>query len=103
MVQNGKKILYADNMFRNWTTVLSKEEDLQPTNNVLLLHFKSAKKLAKDLEKQFGRVRAGSANLGDPSRVYVRKAQYGWRWDWVRIVASTSCSHTDDARRALSL
>ncbi|KAH8920841.1 glycoside hydrolase family 2 protein, partial [Atractiella rhizophila] len=27
-------------------------------------------------------VRAGSTNLGDPSRVYVRKAQYGWRWDW---------------------
>ena len=101
MVQNGKKILYADNMFRTWTAALSKE-DLQPTNNVLLLHFKSAKKLAKDLEKQFGRVRAGSANLGDPSRVYVRKAQYGWRWDWVRIVLSTSCSHTDDARRALS-
>ena len=89
MVQNGKKILYADNMFRAWTTVLSKE-DLQPTNNVLLLHFKSAKKLAKNLEKQFGRVRAGSTNLGDPSSVYVRKAQYRWRWDWVRIVVVDS-------------
>ncbi|KAI0717520.1 glycoside hydrolase [Cerioporus squamosus] len=78
---NGKKILYADNMFRTWKVALDKAH-LQKTDNVLLLHFKSAKKLAKELEKQFGRVRAGSTNLGDPSRVYVRKAQYGWRWDW---------------------
>ncbi len=57
--------------------------DLSPFSlksvNTLLLHFKSAAKLGKDLEAQMGRVRAGSANLGDPSRVYVRKAQYDWR------------------------
>ena len=51
----------------------------QPTNT-LVLHFKSAAKLARELEAQFGRVRAGSTNLGDPSRVYVRKAQYDWRY-----------------------
>ena len=28
------------------------------------------------LESKYGKVRAGSTNLGDPSRVYVRKAQY---------------------------
>lgn len=67
----------------------------------MLLHFKSAKLIAKALEARHGRVRAGSTNLGDPSRVYVRKAQYDWRyvqlssiwrvpiidsthrWDWV--------------------
>lgn len=53
-------------------------ETLQPLNS-LLLHFYSAKLYAQDLERQFGRVRAGSCNLGDPSRVYVRKAQYDWR------------------------
>ena len=47
--------------------------------NSLLLHFKSAQLIAKELEAKYGRVRAGSTNLGDPSRVYVRKAQYGWR------------------------
>ena len=52
---------------------------LKDSGNQLLLHFLSAKRLAKALEKQFGRVRAGSTNLGDPSRVYVRKAQYCWR------------------------
>ncbi|KAI0738846.1 glycoside hydrolase [Daedaleopsis nitida] len=78
---NSQKILYADNMFRTWTVPLAKE-NLQDTGNVLLLHFTSAKRLAKELEGQYGRVRAGSCNLGDPSRVYIRKAQYGWRWDW---------------------
>ncbi|KZV98784.1 glycoside hydrolase family 2 protein, partial [Exidia glandulosa HHB12029] len=77
---NGEVILEADNMFRPWTV------KLEPTklrgSNVLLLHFKSAKLVAKELEAEHGRVRAGSCNLGDPSRVYVRKAQYHWRWDW---------------------
>jgi beta-mannosidase len=45
-----------------------------------MLHFKSAKLIAKELEAKFGKVRAGSVNLGDPSRVYVRKAQYDWRY-----------------------
>lgn len=52
---------------------------LQATNG-LLLHFKSAKAHAKAEEAKFGKVRAGSTNLGDPSRVYVRKAQYDWRY-----------------------
>ncbi|QRV83983.1 beta-mannosidase [Ceratobasidium sp. AG-Ba] len=55
---------------------------LKEGKNTLLLHFKSALLEAKALEAKYGRVRAGSCNLGDPSRVYVRKAQYGWRWDW---------------------
>ncbi|KAI1789937.1 glycoside hydrolase [Ganoderma leucocontextum] len=64
---NGKKILYADNMFRTWTVSLSRD-DLRDQGNVLLLHFASAQKLAKELEAKHGRVRAGSCNLGDPSR-----------------------------------
>ncbi|KAJ7152225.1 glycoside hydrolase family 2 protein [Mycena crocata] len=36
--------------------------------NTLLLHFKSALLHAKELETQMGVVRAGSTNLGDPSR-----------------------------------
>ncbi|KAG9122227.1 hypothetical protein FRC07_001488, partial [Ceratobasidium sp. 392] len=55
---------------------------LRQGKNTLLLYFKSALLEAKALEAKYGRVRAGSCNLGDPSRVYVRKAQYGWRWDW---------------------
>lgn len=48
--------------------------------NTLLLHFKPAKHIAKMLESKYGRVRAGSCHVGDPSRVYVRKAQYDWRY-----------------------
>lgn len=68
-------------MFRTYTYRMSLSRDETPlleTNN-LLLHFKSAKILAKVEEAKYGIVRAGSTNLGDPSRVYVRKAQYDWR------------------------
>ncbi|KAH7090112.1 glycoside hydrolase [Auriculariales sp. MPI-PUGE-AT-0066] len=58
------------------------DNKLLQKSNTLLLHFESAKLRAKELEAKYGRVRAGSSNLGDPSRVYVRKAQYHWRWDW---------------------
>ncbi|KAJ7688293.1 glycoside hydrolase superfamily [Mycena rosella] len=77
---NGEKILAADNMFQTHVVSLALSS-LKP-QNTLLLHFKSALLLAKELEAQMGVVRAGSTNLGDASRVYVRKAQYDWRWDW---------------------
>ncbi|KAG8945738.1 hypothetical protein FRC04_000597 [Tulasnella sp. 424] len=77
---NGEKILEANNMLLPYLV------RLQPTQlkdeNTLLLHFHSAKIEAKKLEEEYGKRRAGSCNLGDPSRVYVRKAQYHWRWDW---------------------
>ncbi|KAF7300960.1 hypothetical protein MIND_00659100 [Mycena indigotica] len=77
---NGKKILVTDNMFQ--THIVPLDIPSLKAQNTLLLHFKSAQLLAKKLEKEMGKVRAGSTNLGDPSRVYVRKAQYDWRWDW---------------------
>jgi len=67
-------------MFRTYEYHISLAgEDGLKTENNLLLHFKSAKALAKSEEAKYGKVRAGSTNLGDPSRVYVRKAQYDWR------------------------
>ncbi|KAJ7165676.1 glycoside hydrolase [Mycena crocata] len=77
---NGEKILQADNQFQ--THIVPLEVAALRPKNTLLLHFKSALLHAKELETQMGVVRAGSTNLGDPSRVYVRKAQYDWRWDW---------------------
>ncbi|KAF7331117.1 hypothetical protein MVEN_02452000 [Mycena venus] len=77
---NGEKILAADNQFQ--THIVPLELPSLKSQNTLFLHFKSALHLAKELEAQMGKVRAGSTNLGDPSRVYVRKAQYDWRWDW---------------------
>ncbi|KAI0642837.1 glycoside hydrolase [Trametes meyenii] len=78
---NGvNQMLGIDNMFKTHTLQLP--EHVKRNGNVLLLHFRPAKLVAKALEHKYGRVRAGSANLGDPSRVYLRKAQYNWRWDW---------------------
>ncbi|KAG9002811.1 hypothetical protein FRB94_003614 [Tulasnella sp. JGI-2019a] len=78
---NGNKILEADNMLLPRTVTLTGEYPLKAKNQ-LLLYFKSAKAVAKELEATYGVVRAGSCNVGDPSRVYSRKAQYHWRWDW---------------------
>ncbi|TRM62026.1 glycoside hydrolase family 2 protein [Schizophyllum amplum] len=77
---NGTRIFSSDNQFRTWVHALAPGE--LNAQNVLLIHFKSAKALALAEEAKYGRVRAGSTNLGAPSRVYVRKAQYDWRWDW---------------------
>jgi beta-mannosidase len=55
-----------------------KKDEIQ-VHNILVLHFESAKLHAKKLEAQYGVRRGGSCNLSDPSRLYVRKAQYQWR------------------------
>ncbi|KAL5534294.1 hypothetical protein ACEPAG_756 [Sanghuangporus baumii] len=77
---DGELLLETNNQFRTY------QIQLNPANlkseNSLLLHFKCAKDIALSEEAKYGRVRAGSCNLGHPSRVYVRKAQYDWRWDW---------------------
>ena len=78
--QNGAKILHTDNMFHEHSVRIETHLKSAPALNVLVLHFRSAKLAAKQLEARYGRVRAGSTNLGDPSRVYVRKAQYDWRY-----------------------
>ncbi|KAJ3863761.1 glycoside hydrolase [Lentinula novae-zelandiae] len=77
---NGDKILSVDNMFRTYYAEFN--SSTLKHSNTLFLHFKSASQYAKAQETLMGRVRAGSTNLGDPSRVYLRKAQYDWRWDW---------------------
>lgn len=77
--KDDEKILETNNMFRTYTHTLTIEDHAVPRSLCLLLHFKSAKAVAKAEEAKFGKVRAGSVNLGDPSRVYVRKAQYDWR------------------------
>ncbi|KZS93857.1 glycoside hydrolase [Sistotremastrum niveocremeum HHB9708] len=63
---NEEQILTSDNMFT--PRVVQLDVTRLQSSNTLLLHFKSAKKIAKQLETEYGRVRAGSCNLGDPSR-----------------------------------
>lgn len=72
---NGKMILQADNMFRGWT--VSVKEYLKRTNNVLVIKFSSAQNKVDSIAKS-----KLPLILPDNNRVYVRKAQFQFGWDW---------------------
>ena len=72
---NGHLILQATNMFRNW--IVPVEDFLKLSNNTLLIKFSSAQRIADSIAKsKFPLI------LPDNNRVYVRKAQYHFGWDW---------------------
>lgn len=72
---NGKAILKADNMFRQWKVDVVKL--IKPKNNHLMVKFRSAQNKVDSLAK---------ANLPflipDNPRAYTRKAQFQFGWDW---------------------
>jgi len=74
---NGKQILISDNMFVPHRLEVSKL--LQPGQNELRLLFQSASRCGKEREAQYGKRELWN---GDSSRLYVRKAQYHYGWDW---------------------
>jgi beta-mannosidase len=78
--QNGKEILQADNHFRTWRVPIPTAE-LQ-AHNELLLVFTPPLEAAAEVTAKEGPYRGGSCNLGDRSRIGIRKAQYHARWDW---------------------
>ena len=73
---NGTKILDANNMFRTWKVDV--KQWLKPTN-YLYIHFHSAQNRVDELAKK-------DAPFAWPTidypRMYVRKAQYSFGWDW---------------------
>lgn len=72
---NGKLILQADNMFRRWT--VNVKTIIKKTNNELLIKFWSAQNKVDSIAKaQLPLIRP------DNNRVYVRKAQFQFGWDW---------------------
>ncbi|HEY5001594.1 MAG TPA: glycoside hydrolase family 2 protein, partial [Ktedonobacteraceae bacterium] len=74
---NSTQILTSDNMFvPQRVRVVSL---LHPGLNELQILFASAWQRGKELEKQYGERFVWN---GDASRVYVRKAQYHYGWDW---------------------
>lgn len=72
---NNRLLLKADNMFRYWTA--NAKPLLRPGRNELRIYFHSVKKITDSIAK---------ANLPlvlpDNNRVYARKAQYQFGWDW---------------------
>ena len=71
---NDKKILMADNMFRTWNVNVKK--DLKSGQNTLRIVFFSAVKKGKEAAKKF------SYTLPGDEKVFSRKAQYHYGWDW---------------------
>ena len=72
---NGKLILRADNMFRGWTVNVKRL--VKKTNNELLIKFSSAQNKVDSIAKS-----KLPLVLPDNNRVYVRKAQFQFGWDW---------------------
>ena len=74
---NGQQILVSENMFV--PARLDVGALLQPTGNSLHILFEAAFRRGEELEARYGRLRDWN---GAPSRLYVRKAQYHYGWDW---------------------
>lgn len=74
---NGQEILNSDNMFVPQRVVVSNQ--IHVGANQLLIEFRSALKHGHALQAEMGQL--GVWN-GDPSRLYLRKAQYHYGWDW---------------------
>lgn len=71
---NGNEILNADNMFRTWKSDVKKL--LRPGKNELKIYFTSASATGKKLASTL------PYTLPEKERVFVRKAQYQFGWDW---------------------
>ncbi|WP_084682980.1 beta-mannosidase [Flavobacterium antarcticum] len=71
---NGKVVLEADNMFRKW--VISAKSYLKKDNNHLKIVFHSTVKKGKEEAEKL------PYTLPENERIFVRKAQYQFGWDW---------------------
>ncbi|WP_236023027.1 glycoside hydrolase family 2 protein [Dictyobacter formicarum] len=74
---NGVQILTSDNMFVPQR--VSVKSLLRVGSNDLHIVFESALLRGQQLEAQYGKLPLWN---GDSSRLYVRKAQYHYGWDW---------------------
>lgn len=71
---NEKKVLQADNMFRQWK--IPAKSLLKPGNNTLRVRFYASARITKEKKAQ------ETVPYPDNERIYVRKAQYQFGWDW---------------------
>lgn len=71
---NGKSILKADNMFRTWK--INVKQQLKKGENQLKVVFESAAKKGKEAAAKL------SYTLPGDEKVFTRKAQYHYGWDW---------------------
>jgi beta-mannosidase len=74
IILNGHRLLKTDNMFRSWTVNI--KPYLKKQQNVLLVRFLPVATIAINAKK------ADTISYPDNERIYVRKAQYHFGWDW---------------------
>ncbi len=73
---NNYKLGATENMFLSYK--FSLKGKLKHGTNILRVVFHSPEKYAKSLERKYGKLPSGPS----PERVYIRKAQYSFGWDW---------------------
>jgi beta-mannosidase len=78
---NGQKILESNNMFIPQRVNI--KAFAKAGENEIVIHFESALKRGKELEALHGKRPCWN---GDNSRLFVRKAQYHYGWDWGPVV-----------------
>ncbi|RCK62291.1 Beta-mannosidase B [Candida viswanathii] len=71
---NNGPVISTDNAFRRYVIPVTLSE-----HNELTITYESALNKGKEMEKEFGERAVWN---GDASRVYVRKPQYQYGWDW---------------------
>jgi beta-mannosidase len=71
---NGKPLLRANNMFRNWEAGVKKQ--LKQKGNTIQVVFDAPQAIADSLQHTF------PITLPADSRVFTRKAPYQYGWDW---------------------
>jgi|688.fasta_scaffold04626_3 beta-mannosidase len=71
---NNEPLFYADNIFRLWQKDIKKY--LKIGDNHLKIHFFSANKIGEQLAKKL------DYTLPEGERVFVRKTQHHFGWDW---------------------
>ena len=80
---NGEKIGSTKNMFCSYEFDVSRY--LKKKNNKLLVHFVSPYKYAREIEAKYGKLPVAL----NSERVYIRKAQYSFGWDWGPSLATS--------------
>lgn len=80
---NGEIVLETRNMHMEHRIDVSKYLKEKGDENVLELKFKNAPAFAKEEKERIGYKGNGTdVHFGGPERLFVRKAQYHWGWDW---------------------
>ena len=79
---NGDVILESDNMFIPYRIDVKGRLKSKDEENELHIVFASNDRVGNERMEKYGKEYKGVSNTRDPARVWMRKAQFHWGWDW---------------------